>query len=137
MPHSDDTLTRRQVLKSLAFTATAASVLGSACTTDAQTGDPSANAKVKAVLDELLKTTPEVGLQVAAYLNNKLVIDTWAGLADEDARKPVGGDTMFMLSSTTKGVTATCMHLLAEKHKLDYDMPIVKVWPEFGTHGKS
>jgi len=136
MPHSDDTLTRRQVLKSLAFTATAASVLGSACTTDAQTGDPSANAKVKAVLDELLKTTPEVGLQVAAYLNNKLVIDTWAGLADEDARKPVGGDTMFMLSSTTKGVTATCMHLLAEKHKLDYDMPIVKVWPEFGAHGK-
>jgi CubicO group peptidase (beta-lactamase class C family) len=43
---------------------------------------------------------------------------------------------MFMLSSTTKGVTATCMHILAEKHKLDYDMPIVKVWPEFGAHGK-
>jgi CubicO group peptidase (beta-lactamase class C family) len=73
---------------------------------------------------------------VAAYLNGKLVIDTWAGLADEDKKKPVSGDTMFMLSSTTKGVTSTCMHVLAEKHNLDYDMPIVKVWPEFGAHGK-
>ena len=44
---------------------------------------------------------------------------------------------MFMLSSTTKGITATCMHLLVEKHKLNYDMPIVKVWPEFGQNGKS
>ncbi len=136
MAHIDDTLTRRQLIKNLAFAATAASVSGAGCATDAQVGDPTANAKVKAVLDELLKTTPEVGLQVAAYLDNKLVIDTWAGLADEDKKKPVDGDTMFMLSSTTKGVTATCMHLLVEKHKLDYDMPIVKVWPEFGAHGK-
>jgi CubicO group peptidase (beta-lactamase class C family) len=28
------------------------------------------------------------------------------------------------------------MHACVEKHKLDYDMPIVKVWPEFGAHGK-
>ena len=137
MAQNDDSLTRRQLFKNLAFTATAASALNSACSTNAaQGGDPAANAKVKAVLDELVKTGPEVGLQVAAYLNNKLVIDTWAGLADEEKKKPVDGDTMFMLSSTTKGVTATCMHILAEKHKLDYDMPIVKVWPEFGAHGK-
>ena len=51
-------------------------------------------------------------------------------------KKPVDGDTLFMLSSTTKGVTATCMHVFVEKHKLDYDMPIVKVWPEFGANGK-
>src|SRR4029450_13124610 len=57
-------------------------------------------------------------------------------MADEASKKAVDGDTMFMLSSTTKGVTATCMHILVEKHKLDYDMPIVKVWPEFGANGK-
>ena len=28
------------------------------------------------------------------------------------------------------------MHVLVEKHKLSYDMPIVKVWPEFGQNGK-
>jgi CubicO group peptidase (beta-lactamase class C family) len=28
------------------------------------------------------------------------------------------------------------MHVMAEKHKVSYDMPIVKVWPEFGQNGK-
>ena len=85
----------------------------------------------------MVRDTPEIGLQVAAYLDGKLVVDAWAGMADEATRKPVDGDTMFMLSSTTKGVTATCMHVFVEKHKLDYNMPIVKVWPEFGANGKA
>jgi CubicO group peptidase (beta-lactamase class C family) len=95
-----------------------------------------ANDKVRETLESLVRETPEIGLQVAAYLDGKPVIDAWAGFADPVSRKPVDGDTLFMLSSTTKGVTATCMHLCVEKHKLSYDMPIVKVWPEFGAHGK-
>ena len=83
-----------------------------------------------------MRDTPEIGLQVAAYLDGKLVVDAWAGMADEAGKKPVDGDTMFMLSSTTKGMTSTCMHVCVEKHKLDYNMPIVKVWPEFGANGK-
>src|SRR2546425_651450 len=129
-------LTRRQLIQSLAFTATAASVVGTSIEAEAQVADASANNKVRAVLEAQVRDTPEIGLQVAAYVDGKLVIDCWAGLADEATKKLVDGDTMFMLSSTTKGVTATCMHVLAEKHKLDYDMPIVKVWPEFGAHGK-
>jgi CubicO group peptidase (beta-lactamase class C family) len=127
-------LTRRQLMQNLAFTATVASVVGASKTAEAQSSD--ASAKVRTVLEGLVKTGPEIGLQVAAYLNGKLVVDSWAGLADEAKKTPVNGDTLFMLSSTTKGVTATCMHILVEKHKLDYDMPIVKVWPEFGAHGK-
>jgi CubicO group peptidase (beta-lactamase class C family) len=127
-------LTRRQLIQSLACTTAAAAV---ACgPADAQVQKSDANEKVRATLEGLVKSGPEIGLQVAAYQNGKLVIDCWAGLADEATKKPVDGDTMFMLSSTTKGVTATCMHILVEKHKLDYDMPIVKVWPEFGAHGK-
>ncbi|MDE3077798.1 MAG: beta-lactamase family protein [Chloroflexota bacterium] len=95
------------------------------------------NDKVRATLEKLVEEGPEVGLQVAAYLDNTLVIDAWAGLADEASGRPVDGDTLFMLSSTTKGVTATCMHILADKGKLDYDMPISSVWPEFGARGKA
>jgi CubicO group peptidase (beta-lactamase class C family) len=130
----DHELTRRQLLQTLPVALTAASAIAGSVPIDAQGAD--ANAKVRATLEDLVRDTPEIGLQVAAYLNGKLVIDCWAGLADEVAGKPVDGDTMFMLSSTIKGVTATCMHVLAEKHKLDYDMPIAKVWPEFGAHGK-
>jgi len=127
-------LTRRQMLGALALTPAA---LGVAQTPKpAQPVSSSANDHVRAALESLTSAGPEIGLQVAAYLNGKLVIDTWAGLADPATRKPVEGDTLFMLSSTTKGLTATCMHACVEKHKLDYDLPIVKVWPEFGAHGK-
>jgi CubicO group peptidase (beta-lactamase class C family) len=95
-----------------------------------------ANASVRHALQSLVDEGPEVGLQVAAYLDGKLVIDTWAGVADEATRRPVDGDTLFMLSSTTKGVTATCAAVLADRGTLDYDRPVASYWPEFGAHGK-
>jgi CubicO group peptidase (beta-lactamase class C family) len=131
-PFSDRGITRRQVVGGLAFTATAASLL----TRSMHAATSAANDKVRAVLESLVADGPEIGLQVAAYVDGKLVIDAWAGKADTATSKPVDGDTLFMLSSTTKGVTATCLHLCVEKHGIDYDMPIVKVWPEFGAHGK-
>ena len=126
-------LTRRQLMKGMAMTAAATSLANK---TSAQTSLGPANDKVRALLEEIVRDTPEIGLQVAAYHNGKLAIDAWAGMADESKKTSVDGDTMFMLSSTTKGITATCMHALVEKHKLSYDMPIVKVWPEFGQNGK-
>ena len=127
-------LTRREVVGGLALAASAAGLSGIAHTAGAVSS--SANDKVRAVLEQLVKDGPEIGLQVAAYLDGKLAIDAWAGMADAAAGKRVDGDTLFMLSSTTKGVTSTCMHVCVEKHGLSYDMPIVKVWPEFGAHGK-
>ena len=91
---------------------------------------------VREVLQSLVDEGPEVGLQVAAYLDGQLVVDAWAGLADEASGQPVDGDTLFMLSSTTKGVTATCVAILADQGKLDYDRPVSSYWPEFGAHGK-
>jgi CubicO group peptidase (beta-lactamase class C family) len=88
------------------------------------------------VLQSLVDEGPEVGLQVAAYVNGELIVDAWAGLADESSGKLVDGDTLFMLSSTTKGVTATCAAVLADQGKLDYDRPVASYWPEFGAHGK-
>jgi CubicO group peptidase (beta-lactamase class C family) len=130
----DGQLTRRQLIQGLTLAAAATTIGDTAEAAQAQAGD--ASAKVRATLETLVRDTPEIGLQVAAYLDGKLVVDAWAGMADEATKKPVDGDTMFMLSSTTKGVTATCMHLCVEKYKLDYDMPIIKVWPEFGANGK-
>jgi CubicO group peptidase (beta-lactamase class C family) len=127
-------LSRRQALQGIAFTAAAVSLLADEEVARAQASG--ASAKVRQTLETLVRDTPEIGLQVAAYVDGKLVVDAWAGLADQATNTPVDGDTLFMLSSTTKGVTATCMHVLVEKHKLSYDMPIVKVWPEFGAHGK-
>jgi CubicO group peptidase (beta-lactamase class C family) len=126
-------LSRRQLIRNIAGAAMVSAV-GAPDTAGAQNQDRSA--RVRKLLEDLIKAGPEIGLQVAVYQNGKLVVDVWAGLADQDKKTKVDGDTMFMLSSTTKGVTSTCMHVLVERHKVDYDMPIVKVWPEFGAHGK-
>lgn len=127
-------LTRRQFVGGVALTAAA---VGLSQPARAATPAPGgASEQVRAALEELVRDTDEIGVQVAAYLDNKLVVDAWAGVADTKTGRPVDGDTLFMLSSTTKGVTATCMHVCAERHQLDYDMPIVKVWPEFGANGK-
>ncbi|MBV8087760.1 MAG: beta-lactamase family protein [Chloroflexi bacterium] len=80
---------------------------------------------------------PEIGLQVAAYLDGELVVDTWAGVADAASGRRVDGDTIFMVSATAQGVVATLMHLLAERGRLDYDAPVVCYWPEFGANGKA
>jgi len=128
--------TRRELIQGLALGAAATAFGGVSVDAQAQVSSNEASKKVKAVLEQIVNDTDEIGLQAAAYLDGKLVVDAWAGLADEATKKPVDGDTLFMLSSTTKGVTATAMHILVEKHKLDYNMPIVKVWPEFGANGK-
>ena len=134
-------LTRRQFVGGMAASATVVSTVAATASsllpkTAFATVSSSANDQVRATLEEVVRDTPEIGLQVAAYVDGKLAIDAWAGLADEKAGKPVEGDTLFMLSSTSKGVTATCMHVCVDRHKLSYDMPIVEVWPEFGAHGK-
>lgn len=96
-----------------------------------------ASAAVAALLDELVASGEELGLQVAAYLDGELVIDAAAGIADRESGRAVDGDTLFTVFSTTKGVTATCIHLLAERGLLRYEDRIARFWPQFAAAGKA
>jgi CubicO group peptidase (beta-lactamase class C family) len=90
----------------------------------------------------MLETRKTIGrvqslrLQVAAYVDGEPVLDTWAGTADEATGRPVDGDTLFLMFSATKGVTATAIHILVDRGQLDYEAPVARYWPEFGRHGK-
>jgi len=92
-----------------------------------------AQARAQAVIDDLTGRGIERGLQVAAYLDGELVVDAWSGLADAETGRTVNGDTLFVTFSCTKGITATVVHLLAERGTLDYDLPIAHYWPEFAS----
>lgn len=94
-------------------------------------------ARVQALLDELIQTDQETGLQVAAYLDGELVIDAWAGRADPQKNLPVNTNTLFVAFSCTKGVTSTLIHILVERGTLDYDTPVAHYWPEFAANGKA
>jgi len=97
---------------------------------------PVLNEIVQPLIDDLVLSGEEVGLQVAAYVDGELVVDAWAGVADEATGRPVAGDTLFTSWSTTKGFVATCLHLLADRGQIAYDAPIAQYWPEFAANGK-
>jgi CubicO group peptidase (beta-lactamase class C family) len=77
----------------------------------------------------------ERGVQVAAYLGEELIIDSWIGQADSRGTE-VTGSTLFPIFSVTKGLTATAIHLQAERGLLEYDTPAAAYWPEFKANGK-
>lgn len=78
----------------------------------------------------------EVGAACCVYVGGRSVVDLWGGLADREANRPWGRDTIAQVASTTKGATAICAHLLAQRGELDLDAPVVTYWPEFGDAGK-
>ena len=51
--------------------------------------------------------------------------------------RPVDGETLFCVFSCTKGITATVIHLLAERRQLSFDAPVARYWPEFGANGRA
>jgi CubicO group peptidase (beta-lactamase class C family) len=86
---------------------------------------------------ELALSLGEVGVQVAAYADGELVVDSWAGkVADTAGAEPVVSSTLFPIFSVTKAVTATALHIQAERGLVDYEAPVATYWPEYGTKGK-
>lgn len=94
------------------------------------------NNEIQRLIDDLVDSGLEIGLQVAAYIDGKLVVDAWSGVADEASGREVDGDTLFTSWSTTKGFVATCIHILADHGKLEYSAPVARYWPEFAANGK-
>jgi CubicO group peptidase (beta-lactamase class C family) len=78
----------------------------------------------------------EVGAAVTVYLHGRKVVDLWGGIADPETGRPWERDTLQVVYSTTKGVTAACAHLLAQRGELDLDAPVADYWPEFAANGK-
>ncbi|WP_152363317.1 serine hydrolase domain-containing protein [Microlunatus speluncae] len=78
----------------------------------------------------------EAGAACAVYADGRPVVDLWGGLADSAAQRPWQRDTIALVASTTKGATAICAHLLAQRGELDLDAPVINYWPEFGAAGK-
>ena len=91
---------------------------------------------VQIVLDELIESGYEVGLQAAAYIDGELAVDCTAGVIAQDSDVPVKSDTLFTIYSCSKGVSLTCAHILAERGLIDYQRPLAAYWPDFAVHGK-
>ena len=94
------------------------------------------NNTIKEAIDVSIGERGGIGVQVAAYRDNELVIDAWGGLADETLGREVDSDTSFPVFSNIKAITATALHIQAERGLVDYYSPVAKYWPEFGKHSR-
>jgi CubicO group peptidase (beta-lactamase class C family) len=92
--------------------------------------------QVQSVIDELVESGTERGLQAAVYRDGDQVVDAVAGIADPETGRPVASDTPFYAYSVGKGATSAVAHVLVERGLFGYDTPVVELWPEFGAHGK-
>lgn len=78
----------------------------------------------------------EVGAGFSLYVDGEELVSIWGGWADPDPGRPWQEDTMAVTFSATKGVTAICVHHLAEQGRIDLDAPVARYWPEFAAAGK-
>ncbi len=92
--------------------------------------------KVTALLRQQVAEGRQLGVQVCAYHNKRVIVDTVAGRMGPNDPRPVQADSLFCSWSTTKGVAATALHILADKGVIEYDAPVARYWPAFAANGK-
>lgn len=96
------------------------------------------DSKFKPVVDAFIEnceSRDEVGANVAITLEGKTVVDIWGGRMARDGA-PWEKDTVSIVFSCTKGATALCAHMLADRGKLDLDAKVGAYWPEYAKNGK-
>jgi CubicO group peptidase (beta-lactamase class C family) len=78
----------------------------------------------------------DVGASVCVYRSGEVVVDLSGGVADLATGRRYDADTLQLVFSTTKGMSAICAHMLVDRGKLDLDSPVARYWPEFAANGK-
>lgn len=78
----------------------------------------------------------EVGAALCVHVGGHKVVDLCGGSFDAEGTRSYGPDTLQLVFSSTKGATAACANLLAQRGQLDLDAPVAQYWPEFAQAGK-
>ena len=87
------------------------------------------------LLSKYLNADDRYGGALCVYHRGEKVVDVWGGRRDDNGSS-WAEDTMAVSFSTTKGVTATALHILADRGLVDIDAPVATYWPEFAAAGK-
>ncbi|MDH2357274.1 serine hydrolase [Bradyrhizobium sp. SSUT112] len=87
------------------------------------------------VFAQNFKQRGELGASVCISVEGKTVVDLWGGLRSSSG-EPWEEDTLCVVFSCTKGASALCAHMAADRNLLDLDAPVTRYWPEFGQNGK-
>ena len=78
----------------------------------------------------------ELGGACCIYQDGEKVVDLWGGVRDRASGEPWQEDTMTLVHSSTKGLSAMVLALAHSRGWLDYDERVATYWPEFAQNGK-
>ena len=78
----------------------------------------------------------EIGAACTVFRGGRKVVDLWGGYRDGVRRLPWHEDTVVLMYSTTKGMSALTLALAHSRGLLDHDRPVAAYWPEFAWRGK-
>lgn len=91
---------------------------------------------VRAAFEHNFANEGEIGAGFCLYVDGTRVVDLTGGVR-EPGGAPYDADTLQLVFSSTKGITAACAHLLVQRGLLDLDEPVATYWPEFAAAGKA
>lgn len=92
--------------------------------------------RVKEAFLENFKKRNEIGAACSVYYKGHKVVDLWGGYRDKAKKLPWEKDTMCIIFSTSKALTAVVMAKLHSQNLLDYDKEIAYYWEGFEKNGK-
>jgi CubicO group peptidase (beta-lactamase class C family) len=92
---------------------------------------------VRAAFVGNLESGLDLGAGVAVYRGGEPVVDLCGGWRDVERTTPYDHETLQLVFSTTKGATAVCVAILADRGLIDYEAKVADHWPEFASAGKA
>src|SRR5215212_2989253 len=78
----------------------------------------------------------ELGGGCCIYRKGEKVVDVWGGIRNKATGEPWQEDTMVLVHSATKGLSAMTLAIAHSRGWLDYEQHVSAYWPEFAQHGK-
>ena len=67
----------------------------------------------------------------AVYHEGRMVVDLWGGYRDREALTPWEEDTLVLVFSATKGISALTVALAHSRGLIDYEEKVATYWLEF------
>jgi CubicO group peptidase (beta-lactamase class C family) len=78
----------------------------------------------------------EIGAACCVYHKGEKVIDLWGGVRNKTTGESWEQNTMALVYSATKGLSAMTFAVAHSRGWLDYEELVCKYWPAFGQNGK-
>lgn len=92
---------------------------------------PPTTDEVIATIEKIRSLKDNPGMAVAVFSGRDILHLSLHGFADAETKRKISKDSLFMIGSTTKAMTATAAGYLIQDHKLSWDTKVKTLVPEF------